>query len=140
MPTGFELRGMDQLQHALAALSGVPAQLHEQLLEVAENIRDDARRRGPVVSGALRDSITVNDEGDRITVTAGGGATGVVYAPQIHNRARGRGAKGRRFLRLAGLKGAREWRKTSPLARAMHERKRAARKKFAKAGGFRKRR
>ena len=133
--SGFHLAGMDQLQAALGQLSGVPGKLMNQLAEVAEDIAENARGRVPVVSGDLKRSIQVERDGDTVRVLVGGEAA--PYAGKIHSRPKGRGKK---FLRLAALRAVRQWRAKSPLAQAINERRKAKRKAFAKAGGFRRKR
>lgn len=46
---------------------------HKLLLTLAEDVAAEARQNVPVRTGALRDSITVNDEGDTVSVSADAG-------------------------------------------------------------------
>lgn len=124
----FSLTGMGELEAALRELSGAPQELENQLLEVAEDIAENARKRVPVLTGALQRSIQVDHDGRTIRVVAGGPSA--PYAGRIHARKKGRG---RKFIRLAALKAVRTWRAKSPLARAIYDAKRAKRKAHFKA-------
>ena len=121
------------MEAALRQLAGTPVELEKQLVEVAEDIAENARKRVPVVSGNLKRSIQVDHDGGTIKVLVGGEAA--PYAGRIHARKKG---KGKKFLRLAALRSVRQWRAKSPLAQAIHDARKAKRKAHFK--GVRRRR